>query len=77
MRLVFQPDRIPRTTTRAEWRKIDRWRRVTLKALLAHEEAHRAAIDAAYEGLAFYGGADIWIDDAMQGLINPGVVVYP
>lgn len=35
MILAFDPKSLPRSTTRGEWRKIDRWRRQTVKRLAA------------------------------------------
>lgn len=45
MILVFNHEAIPRTTTREQWREIDRWRRTTQKRLrfLAQERAKNLA----------------------------------
>ncbi len=42
MILYFDITKIPRTTTRAQWRKMDRWRRLTKQRL---SEARRRALD--------------------------------
>lgn len=64
-RLVFDQGRIPRTTTRAEWRKIDRWRRTTMRTIRESEEGLR-------NGLVAFGSVKI-----AERLINPPIMIYP
>lgn len=65
MRLVFDHARIPRTTTRAEWREIDRWRRGT-------EAACRKADEQLFSYVGAFGSAAL-----AEKLINPPICIYP
>lgn len=73
MRLINQSDRIPRTTTRAEWHKLDRARRMLQNVLREHEEQIRQMAIAAYSDMLVYGRA---VSLAEQ-LINPPVILWP
>lgn len=81
MRLIFQPERIPRTTTRAEWRRLDRSRRVLQKRLAADAERLRAIVREASEQIALYGQSSIMTyqqrDEIFMCLVNPPLVVFP
>lgn len=72
IRLIFQPERIPRTTTRAQWREIDRWRRVTEKRLRGWREEQSREIGQ----IALAGHRDLAARMA-ERLINPAVMIYP
>jgi hypothetical protein len=38
MKLYFDPQKLPRTIDRREWRELHRWQRLTKKELIKHEE---------------------------------------
>ena len=65
MRLIFDYSRIPRSTTRAEWREIDRWRRTTEKTWRDDEERLRSYVGT-------FGSAAL-----SEQLVNPPVCIYP
>lgn len=73
MKLYFVPAKFPRTTTREEWKKIWRWKRVTEQTFRHNEEemikyAHHAVL---------YGTAwGQFKDDIFTHLINPPLVVH-
>lgn len=71
-RLVFDHSRIPRTTTRKEWREIDRWRRITerqvKKAVAEEHELLRRNLDM----LPPETRARM-----IDRMINPPLMVYP
>lgn len=71
IRLIFQPERIPRTTTRAQWHEIDRWRRVTQRELCRQAEDQRTQI-----GLLMPVRPQMAARMA-EKLINPAVMIYP
>lgn len=83
MKLIFQSDHIPRTTTRTEWRKIDRWRRVCQAQLRDIEAAQRACLTdlAADTDLISERVKRRFYSDIRSGLIdrliNPPLMVYP
>jgi hypothetical protein len=54
MQLLFDPAKLPRSMTRSEWRKADRWRRVVQGRVIA--ETYRK-LDAICRDLIFYGMA--------------------
>ncbi len=64
-RLIFDQSRVPRTTTRAEWREIDRWRRNTEKDCRENEERLLGYIGT-------FGSTAL-----AETLINPPVCIYP
>jgi hypothetical protein len=68
-RLVFQPDRIPRSTTRVQWRAIDRRRR-------GLENEFRRQEDWVRNYVAKFGGDALSLD-LLDGLVNPVLVMYP
>lgn len=72
MRLIFDSTRIPRSTTRQEWKGIWRWKRLTEKALSKEEAQMR-------ENLAIYGTTlPLTVkEDMYNRLINPPVIIYP
>lgn len=80
MKLVFNQDRIPRTTTREQWRKIWRWKREIEKRLSAEEAEMIEQIKAATSELVLYGTATVhtrFINDTFDHLINPPIMVFP
>lgn len=73
--LIFDRDRIPRTTTRAEWRAIDRWRRVTERQL-------REDVQKAVDNLVLFGTThpDLFkkrADELALFISFPPVMMYP
>lgn len=72
--LIFDRARIPRTTTREQWRAIWRWKRATEKELAKHEEEMRDRLQL----LAAYGTTH---PELLSGYIdrmaNPPVMIYP
>lgn len=71
IRLIFNSKAIPRTTTRDEWRKIYRWRRVTEREL-------REAMQMKLENVAIYGTSHPEIlRDFIDRAVNPPVMFYP
>jgi hypothetical protein len=72
-RLIFQPHRIPRTTTREEWQDIWRWRRVTERTLNDWAKKHRQILAKHAEDGMIFGFSTLMIED----LINPPVLIYP
>lgn len=80
MRLVFNPQAIPRTTTRKQWRAIWRWKRTTERALAKGEAARTEALRQAMDEMAIYGRSTLLVErarDLSDRLIYPPVVVYP
>ena len=75
-RLVFNADKIARTTTRSEWREIDRWRRVTQRELSKHDAAMIAMLREPLSDLAAFGQAQMRAD-VIQSIVNPPIMVYP
>lgn len=71
IQLLFQQGAIPRTTTREEWRKIDRWRRETTKRLRA--DAEQGLATALTLGVSHPGIMEDYINRA----VNPPVLIYP
>lgn len=71
MNLLWTPDKLPRTMTRKQWRKIDRWRRVTEKSLDAQrrESARQAQMIATSR-------PDI-ASRMFDRLMNPALLVHP
>lgn len=65
MQILWTPHMLPRTMTRAEWREIDRWRRVTQRELNKQG-------DAAMRDLLIFGSARIDVDR----IINPPMIVH-
>lgn len=60
--LVFNARAIPRTTTRQQWREIDRWRRMSEAVLRAELRLRRPEIERRLENLALYGTThpEVW-----------------
>ena len=75
IQLSFQSDRIPRTTTRAEWRKIWQWKRTIERMLDAICERNRENITKYIEEVLIYGQSTIKID--IDGMVNPPIIIYP
>lgn len=75
IKLIFQPERIPRTTTRAEWHKMWQWKRSTERIMDDITERNREAIAKSMEEVLIYGYSTIKID--IDGMINPVIMVYP
>lgn len=71
IRLLFNAAAIPRTTTREQWREIDRWRRVTERTL-------RAERDRQIANMITYGTSHPeLLGDFIDRAINPPIMVYP
>lgn len=70
MKLVFDITKIPRTTSREAWLKMDRWRRLCEKELSKHE----AEMVQALSDVMIYGQARI---DIIDHLINPPILLGP
>lgn len=69
--LLFSQQAIPRTTTREQWRGIDRWRRITQRIV----DKNAAAMDDAIRHLAF--GHVVVAIDLMEARISPPLIIYP
>lgn len=70
MILYFDATKFPRSTTRAEWRAIDRWRRETIKRLAAKTARQ-------VENLRLFGSTHPELSRRiLDRLINPPVLVY-
>lgn len=68
-RLMFVPEKIPRTTTREQWRKMWRWKREA-------ESRLRADIERATRDLVIFDETRHKIGkDIAEGLINPPLLV--
>lgn len=70
MILVFNPDKIPRTTTRQQWRKMWRWKRTTEKEL-------RKRVDEAMNNFIVYGTT--WTPEMraryLDEVVNPPILL--
>lgn len=75
IKLIFQSERIPRTTTRAEWRRMWQWKRSTERIMDDIAERNREAINKSIEEVLIYGHSTIKID--IDGMINPAIMIYP
>lgn len=65
MRLLWQPNHLPRTMSRREWREIYRWKRVEEKKLLRMErETLRFAVE--FNEL-----------DMLDRIVNPPLLIHP
>lgn len=73
--LLFDQKRLPRSMKRAEWREIDRWRRMTQRKLREVAESRAASIRHASEDLGAFGSIMLLIE--AEKLINPSVVIGP
>ncbi|SDL08463.1 hypothetical protein SAMN05428953_12682 [Mesorhizobium muleiense] len=69
--LLFNADAIPRTTTREQWREIDRWRRVTERTLRAERERQIASI------ITYGTSHPEIVRDFIEKAINPPIMMYP
>ena len=72
VQLLFNQRAIPRTTTRQEWREIDRWRRSTQRITAEHTRDMSDAIGH----LVAFGQVAVAID-VTERLINPPVIGCP
>ena len=71
--LYFNSSKFPRTTTRKEWTKIWRWKRITEKVLAKEMEARREELADRITNLSLYGTThpEIW-----DSFINPPLLVH-
>lgn len=67
MMLAFDISKLPRTLSRAEWRALHRWRRVTQRKLREQAERDR-------ECLAVFGSSHPLTSRLIERLINPPVL---
>lgn len=68
-RLMFIPEKIPRTTTREQWRELSRWRRLAQKRM-------EADIDQRVQNLVLYGTTHPEIyKNAVEELVYPPLLV--
>lgn len=72
MMLLFNPDKLPRTMTRAEWKECDRWRRVTQQVL--KKAVDQQMMDFAVYGSTMPAGSR---EAAVSRIINPPVLLHP
>jgi hypothetical protein len=71
MELLFVPEKLPRTWTKAQWKEADRWRRITQKKLA---EARQQLM----ENLAVYGTTHPRIrENILNELTNPPLLLGP
>ena len=70
MRLLFDQRKVPRSTSRAEWREIDRWCRTTRRELAEHELWQR-------DLLAVSGSTNPMRAHLIDAMINPPLVLGP
>lgn len=71
MELVFDYRRIPRSTTRAEWIEIWRWKRVT-QHQLKRSLAEQIALLVTHQNMPSTIRADM-----IDCIVNPPLVIYP
>lgn len=69
LKLVFNPEKLPRTMTKAEWKKCWRWKRRVEHELIKTEELE---LEALRSDIPRY----IKVDIAAR-LINPPLLVFP
>jgi hypothetical protein len=71
IQLLFNADAIPRSTTREQWREIDRWRRVTVRTL-------RDKMDRQLANAIAYGTSHPeLLGDFIDRAVNPPIMIYP
>jgi hypothetical protein len=72
LKLLFVPEKIPRTITRKEWYEMWRWKRVTEKKL-------KEEVEKQFNFLRTYGTTmpDYQKKDLLDKLINPPLVLGP
>lgn len=72
IQLAFNAKTIPRTTTREQWRAIDRWRRVAERKL--REEMQRRV-----KNIMVYGTShpEIYRRNLLDEIINPPIMTFP
>lgn len=72
MILIFEGHRLPRSMTREQWRKVDRWRRLTNQQLRAQVERRTNFL----RDLGAYGSAELQMKIANE-ICNPPIMVFP
>lgn len=78
MELIFNANRIPRTTTRKEWREMWRWKRVTTKVLRHWQEENIEVLREFHNRVLLEGSAQMRIrDNLVAELINPPLLIPP
>jgi hypothetical protein len=71
MQLLFDQNKLPRTMTRQQWRKCDRWRRSAQKILRQYTERR-------LEALIRIGTSNpVLQDELLNEIINPPVLMGP
>ncbi len=74
IKLVFDRQAIPRSTTREAWRVIWRWKRVTEKKMREQE----AEFSRMYSNMLIYGTSHPEILRGMENkMMNPPIMLYP
>lgn len=71
--LVSVPD-LPRSTTRAQWREVQRWRRVTQRMVNEQMKAHQEEIRVMISELTVFGRVERMM--LIDRVVNPPVIVY-
>lgn len=74
MILYFQPQNLPRTMTREEWREAYRWVRITTKRL---EKLHSEHLENLRAIIADDTASHKLRMQAVEKIINPPMMVYP
>lgn len=72
IKLAFCSQQFPRTTTRQEWKTIDRWRRITEKELAKHNDVYMSFID---DVLTF--GSATMRHNYLDKVVNPPIMIHP
>ncbi len=72
MYLVFNQEKIPRSTTKEQWQRIFRWKRETDKIL-------KEEVDKQINNFIVYGSTipQYIKDDMVDRIVNPPIMVYP
>lgn len=72
MELIFQPDRIPRTMTRQEWKEAYRWLRQTRNILKKNLEEQIHLLNV-------YGNTmpDRMRNGIIDNIVYPPIIVFP
>lgn len=81
MQLLFDQTRVPRSTTRNQWREMDRWRRVTERKLAVEVERKCDTLRKMTEQFVATGSTTVLLqrvqDDIIQHLVFPPLLLGP
>lgn len=66
IKLSIPSDKIPRSTTREQWREMDRWRRQVARVMQQHEPEIQRRTTAALADLVMFGTSHYVINQEEQ-----------